>query len=512
MPRYAAVDIGSNSVRMMAAEAGHGEMRILAEERQVTRLGESVFRSGRISDEALDFLTQNLQRMAAIYNRLEIVGVRAVATSAVRDASNQQDFLQRTSAALGVNVEVISGPEEARLIHLGVEARWPRPKERTLIVDVGGGSAELIISQGGQLIDAVSKPLGAVRLTEVLLNTDPPQREEVHRLDRYIEEKLSSFHKQHGAEKFDRAIATSATAGAIVSVVNQVPRSKRDDADRMRATAAQVRELYATLAQTDLAARRKIPGIGPRRAEIILAGTAVFSRVLDLFGHKSLYYCVAGVRDGVIADLTARGVGRELSQLSREQRSVVEGMAKRYGVAIKHARHVALLSHRLFEVLQPMHLLPPSAGKLLEASAYLHDVGHFVSGTGHHKHSAYLVANSDLPGFTDRERLTIAALCRFHRKSMPQPRHSHFQALDPDAKRTVLQLTPLLRIADALDRGHEQKVQGIANMTKDGNVSVSIQTEQDADLEIWAANEAAKTFRDVYTKPLSLQRAKTPKI
>ncbi len=182
MPRYAAVDIGSNSVRMMAAEVTDDETRILAQDRQVTRLGESVFRSGRISKEALDFLCANLARMAATYNRLEVVGIRAVATSAVRDASNQQEFLERTLAALGTNVEVVSGPEEARLIHLGVEARWPRPKERTLIIDVGGGSAELIISQAGQLLDAVSKPLGAVRLTQVFLPSDPPTADELHRM------------------------------------------------------------------------------------------------------------------------------------------------------------------------------------------------------------------------------------------------------------------------------------------------------------------------------------------
>ncbi len=495
----------------MAAEVSHGETHILAQERQVTRLGESVFRSGRISKEALDFVTANLARMAAMYNRLEIVGVRAVATSAVRDASNQQEFLQRTSDALGANVEIISGPEEARLIHLGVEARWPRPKERTLIIDVGGGSAEVIISQGGQLIDAVSKPLGAVRLTEVFLKTDPPQEEELHRMDRYIGEKLMSFHKQHGSEKFDRAVATSATAAAIVSVTNQVARAKRDEADRLRASASQIRELYAALVESDLAARRKITGIGPKRAEIIIGGTAVFLRVLELFEHRSLYYCAAGVRDGIIADLAARGVGRELSQLSREQRSIVETMAKRYGVALRHARHVACLGHRLFEVLQPVHQLPPPAGKLLEASAYLHDIGHFVSGTGHHKHSAYLVANSDLPGFTDQERVTIAALCRFHRKSMPQPRHSYFQALAPDSKRMVTSLAPLLRIADALDRGHEQKVRDISSVLRDGNVNLLVQADQDADLEIWAANEAAKTFREVYAKPISLQRARSPR-
>jgi len=508
MPRYAAVDIGSNSVRMMAAEIGAGQTRILAQDRQVTRLGESVFRTGRISKEALDFLCASLARMAEIYRSQEVVGIRAVATSAVRDAANQHEFLQRAGQALGTNVEIVSGPEEARLIHLGVEARWSRPKERTLIVDLGGGSAELIVSQGGQLIDAVSKPVGAVRLTEMFLKADPPQPDELHRLERYIDEKLASFHRAHDAEKFDRAVATSATAAAIVSVVNRIARAKRDEADRLRASIGQIRELYSRLIERDLAARRKITGIGPKRAEIIVAGTALFLRALTLFGHRSLYYCAAGVRDGIVADLAARGVGRELSQLSREQRSIVESMAKRYGVALKHARHVACLGHRLFEILQPVHQLPPAAGKLLEASAYLHDIGHFVSGTGHQKHSAYLVANSDMPGFTDSERLTVAALCRFHRKSMPQPRHSLYQNLDVESKRLFVNLEPLLRIADALDRGHEQKVRDVTSVSRDGAVTLLVEADQDADLEIWAANEAARTFREVYARPISLQRAR----
>ena len=330
------------------------------------------------------------------------MAVRAVATSAVRDASNQSEFLERASQALGSNVEIISGPEEARLIHLGVESRWPRPKERTLIIDVGGGSAELIISQNGQLIDGVSKPLGAIRLTELFLESDPPAPEELRRLDAYISEKLEPFCKEHGVERFDRAVATSATAAAIVCAVNQIPRSKREDADRLRATTGQMRELFTTLAQSDVNARRKLPGIGPKRAEIVTAGAAVFLRTLEMFSLKALYYCSAGVRDGIIADLEARGVGRELSRLSHEQRTLVESMAKRYDVSLKHVRHVACLAHRLFEILQPVHRLPPAAGKLLEAAGYLHDIGHFVSGTGHHKHSAYLVANSDMPGFTGK--------------------------------------------------------------------------------------------------------------
>ncbi|HEX4810532.1 MAG TPA: Ppx/GppA phosphatase family protein [Bryobacteraceae bacterium] len=516
MLRYAAIDIGSNSVRMMAAEVEPAMTRILAQERQVTRLGESVFRNGRISNEALDFLCATLTRYAAGYQKFDVQGVRAVATSAVRDSSNQQEFLDRAGAAIGTPVEIISGQEEARLIHLGVEARWPRPRERTLIIDVGGGSAELILSHNGELLDAVSRPLGAVRLTELFLESDPAAPDELHRMDAYIDEKLVAFHKRRQGEKLDRVVATSATAAAIVCAVNKVPRQKRDAADRLRARTAQIRQLYAEVAGRSLAARRKMVGIGPRRAEIIVAGSAVFLRTLELFGCVSLYYSTAGVRDGIIADLAARGVGRELSQLSREQLLVVEGMAKRYGVVLRHAKRVAFLAHRLFELLQTLHGLPPAAGKLLQAAAYLHDVGHFVSETGHHKHSAYLIANADLPGFTNKERVTIASLCRFHRKSMPQPRHMHFQALDPDSKRVVISLIPLLRIADALDRGHGQRVHDLDSIIKTTGLQLLVKADQDvvkadqdADLEIWAAGEAAQAFEEVYSLPVTVQRART---
>ena len=262
------------------------------------------------------------------------------------------------------------------------------------------------------------------------------------------------------------------------------------------------------MAAADVNGRRKLVGIGPKRAEIVVAGAAAFLHVLDLFEHRSLYYCAAGVRDGIIADLAERGVGRELSQLSSEQRSVVETMAKRYGTSSKHVKSVAAMARRLFEILQPFHRLAPAAGKLLEAAAYLHDIGHFVSGTGHHKHSAYLVANSDMPAFTDTERQTIAALCRFHRKSLPQPRHSHFQALDLDSRRTVQCLAPLLRIADALDRGHAQKVKSISSEMREGVLTLLIEASSDADLEVWAANEAAQAFREIYAAPLFIQRAK----
>ena len=494
---------------MMAAEVGADSTRVLAQERVVTRLGESVFRSGKISADALDLLCSTLQRMAGIYQKLDVLGVRAVATSAVRDASNQQEFLTRVTKALGSPVEVISGQEEARLIHLGVESRWPRPEERTLIVDLGGGSAELIISQQGKMIDADSRPLGAVRLRALLIENDPPSPTDLDRLNQYIDEKLASFVKRHRDERFDRVIATSSTPAALVCAANRIPRAERDSADRMAASTAQIRRLFNQLSHESLEGRRRWIGIGPRRAEIIIGGAAVFLKVLEIFGQPALYYSAAGVRDGIIADLAARGVGRDRALLSREQREVVEALSKRYGVDLKHARHMAALAHELFEALQPVHRLPVTGGKLLEASCYLHDIGHFVSDTSHHKHSAYLVANSDLPGFTNQERLAIAALCRFHRKSMPQARHSEYQALDADTKRAVLYLAPLLRLADALDRSQEQKIRNVATSVKNGAITLNVEAEPLADLELWAAGELTDVFKDVYGHGLAVRQAKS---
>ena len=509
MPRYAAVDIGSNSIRMQAAETGPGiATKILAAERQVTRLGAGVFRDGRITADAMAFVCANLERMAQMYQKLDVIGVRAVATSAVRDASNQEEFLERASRALGTPVEIISGQEEARLIHLGVLARWPQAGKRVLMADVGGGSAEVILSEHGVLADAFSKPLGAVRLSEVFLRTDPPAPIDLRRMTEFIDEKLAAPARKIGTGPFDRAISTSATAAAIVCAVNRVPRARREDADRLKASSAQIRKFYREIVTMDLGARRKIQGIGPNRAELIVAGTAVFLRLLELFQQPAMHYSGAGVRDGIIADLAARGVGRELSMLSRDQRRAVEQMARRYGVQLAHARKVAELAHHLFESLQPLHRLPPAVGKLLEAAAYLHDIGHFVSDTAHHKHSYYLVVNSDLPGFTDAERQMIALLCRYHRKAMPTPRHSPFQTIDPESRRAITLLVPLLRIADSLDRSHEQRVADLQVQLRNGSVTLALEAKPDPDLEIWAAERVADSFRDTYQTQIQLTRAR----
>lgn len=509
MPRYAAIDIGSNSVRMQAAEVYPGSApRILAADREVTRLGASVFRSGRISEDAMTFVCQVLKRMAFQYSALEVLAVRAVATSAVRDASNQADFIARATEALGVPVEIISGPEEARLIHLGVQSRWPHPKQTILVVDVGGGSAEFIVSDRGEMKEGISRPLGAVRLTEVFLKEDPPSETDLRHLKRFIDEKFEPAYKRISRYAFARVVGTSATAAAIISAANRIPRSDRDGADRLRARTRQIRELLQSLSERDLAGRKKLPGIGPRRAEIIVAGTAVFLRVLETLKLQSMYYSASGVRDGIIADLAARGVGREVSRLTRQQLHVAESMCRKYNVDVKNARHVARLCNALFETLRPLHKVPADYGKVLEAAGYLHNTGHFISDTGHHKHSAYIVTNSDLPGYTDQERLLVSLLCRYHRKSMPASHHDPFRASPAEVKNIVMMLTPLLRIAVAFDAGKQQKVQDVDCQVAEDGATIYVRGKGDIDLELWAVERAAEIFREVYGTPLSISRAR----
>jgi exopolyphosphatase/guanosine-5'-triphosphate,3'-diphosphate pyrophosphatase len=510
MPRYAAIDIGSNSLRMEAAEVTPGmPPKILASDRQVTRLGESVFSTGKVSADAVAAVCKVLAAMAQQYRKLEVIGVRAVATSAIRDAGNQEEFLAKASEAIGAPVDIISGQEESRLIHLGVQSRWPHSKNRLLIVDVGGGSAEVISSECGHLREAVSKPLGAVRLTEIFLKTDPPAPRELHRMHDYIEEKLASAARRLGRRHWDRVIATSGTASAVVCAVNRVSQAKVERADRLRASAAQVRQLYQELCSRSLEQRRKITGIGPRRAEIIIAGAAVLFRLLQVLQLPSLYYSAAGLRDGIIADLAQRGVGHELAELDRDQRQVVEAMARRYGVSLAHARKVAYLANRLFTSLQSLHGLPLHTGKLLEAAAYLHDVGHYVSESRHHKHSYYLVANSDLPGFTNREREFIASLCRFHRKAMPAADRAGLEALNGEERRALILLTPLLRMADNLDRSHEERVESLECAVQNGQVTLKLGSKGDIDLEQWAAERSAELFHQVYGREIVLSRLKS---
>jgi exopolyphosphatase/guanosine-5'-triphosphate,3'-diphosphate pyrophosphatase len=503
MSRYAAIDIGSNSIRMLAAEVNSSQpMQVLAADRQVVRLGKTVFREGKLAASEIELACQVLARMVEQYRKLDIVGARAVGTAALRDASNRDEFLARAASIIGRPVEVISGLEEARLIHLGVQSAWPHPKQRVLMMDIGGGSAELILSEGGRLVEAFSKPLGALRLTEVFLKSDPPNPRELARMQKYIQERIAGPVARLGTARVDRMIATSATAAAAVCAVNRVRRSRRDRADRLQATAPQLRQLFREVSSRDSGGRAKIIGIGPKRAEIIVAGVSVLNEVVQELRLNRFYYSTAGVREGIVADLSHRQVGMEQARLNADERRAVRALGRHYGVSALHVRKVADLAGMLFQALRPLHRLPLAKGRLVEAAAYLYNIGHFVNESRHHRHSMYLVANSDLPGFEDRERIVIANLCRYHRKSMPQVSHETFQGLDPEDRNTVVLLTPLLRLAVALDQSQEQRVERVEAAVQESTVELRLFSERDVDIEQWQAEQVAAVFREAYGLPL----------
>ncbi len=267
--------------------------------------------------------------LAETYKSLRSQACERLRRAPFRDASNQLEFLARASAALGTSVEIVSGREEARLIHRGVVSRWPQAGKRVLIVDIGGGSAEIIASEDDRMADAVRSlwaPSGCSKYFSIRI-----QRHRANCI-RWRSSWTRSLvrRSRRWARNGTGVIATSATAAAVVCAVNRVARSKRDQADRLRASTAQIRQLYRKLSESDLAGRRKIAGIGPRRAEIIVAGAGTLLRILERFHASSLYYCSAGVRDGILADMAARNVGVELARLGREQRKEVERVASRF--------------------------------------------------------------------------------------------------------------------------------------------------------------------------------------
>jgi len=312
MSRFAAVDIGSNSIRLQIAEVGDSNgalprLRTLKNVRSVTRLGESVFRTGRLSPRAIVETCLILDRIAATCGEFNIVRHRAVATSAVRDAKNHEKFLRLAERVLASPIDVISGPEEAELVHLGVHVRWPElATSRCLIVDLGGGSAQFTLGDGTRITQKVSRPLGAVRLREKFLKHDPPRRRELYAMVGYIDDRLREAVEKIPVGAIDRLIATSGTAAAVVRAVGRLKKPSEGDmepAEGLSATSPQVRELYEALSVLPLSKRRGIAGIGRRRAEVIVPGVAVLWRVLEAFRQQALTYTSAGVRDGIIANL-----------------------------------------------------------------------------------------------------------------------------------------------------------------------------------------------------------------
>lgn len=505
MPTFAAVDIGSNSVRLKIARLQAGRLHPLHEDREVTRLGEGVFGSGFLTPESMAETVKVLRRFHRATQQVVTDSVRVVATSAMRDARNSQAFLEWVRSATGWRVEVISGVEEARLIHLGLVSGPRVDNFPTLMMDLGGGSCELTVSQGRRIRGAVSLPLGAVRLTNEFLRHDPPRKGELTRLRGFITREVNRIVDRITAAKIRKVIATSGTAAALAAVASHLGRSK--NRQRNVVTRGDMTRIAKRLARLPVAERRKIEGIGPRRAEIIVAGAAVYHELLDRLRLKGFRYSPLGLRDGILAQMAAdydrnTRSGRQVE--SERWESIMHAVAH-YHLDRKHALDVRDSATMLFSALRSMHRLPAEYREWLSAAAMLYEVGDFLNRNGRHRHTHYIISNSEILGFTPQQRRIIAAIARYLGNSKPAMEEVPMKLVDSTERANVEKAIVLLRLARALNLGRSRAVEKVRIALRSAGVKLTLvpRRRMGVDLEQWAIEKESDYFREVFGRELS---------
>jgi exopolyphosphatase/guanosine-5'-triphosphate,3'-diphosphate pyrophosphatase len=509
MPTFAAVDIGSNSVRLKIARLTGRRLREIHEDREVTRLGESVFRDGFLSPEAISNTVKVLRRFHRAVQKAGTDAVRVVATSALRDARNSRAFLEWVRSSTGWKVEIISGLEEARLIHLGIVAMTRVSASPALMMDLGGGSCELTISVDGHIRDTVSLPLGAVRLTNEFLRHDPPRKTETRQLRGFISREIERIAGRILRAKPKVVIATSGTAESLAAVCHGLYKTKGARATAV--SSAQMRRIAKMLANVPLDKRRTLSGVGPKRAEIIVAGAVVYTELLERCHLLGFRYSPLGLRDGLLAQMTAeydRGT-RSHKQLESERWDSIRAAVAHYGVEMDHALKVRRSAMDLFSALKPVHRLPPEYQEWLSAAAMLYEVGDYVNRNGRHRHAQYIISHSEILGYSLQQRRIIAAIARYLGKSRPTSTDGPIRVLSSQDQECVPKAALLLRLARALDLGRSGSVRTARAKIIAGGVRLLLVPKPRAsvDLELWAVEKEVGYFREIFGRELSAAAA-----
>jgi exopolyphosphatase/guanosine-5'-triphosphate,3'-diphosphate pyrophosphatase len=537
MPTFAAIDNGSNSCRLKIARVHAHRLKTLAEDREVTRLGGSVFDTGLISPEAMAATLRALKRFQRAVQAHGVDRVRVVATSAMRDARNSAAFQAWVKAETGWNMEIISGLEEGRLIHLGVSGTEPGAGGRVLLLDLGGGSCEITFSEHKHIKDTISLPLGAVRLTEQFLSDDPAPRDGLKRMRQLIARELRRAHRRIQPGRAPLVIATSGTAAALSAAYGQgtkngkpgtkngKPGTKKagklgaksgaksgsgrtDDRAALLAgmvPARAVRKLAGKLAKMSLPQREAVPGIGPRRAEIIVAGAEVYAEIFESFGLKGFRYSPLGLRDGILAQMLAEQDARAKAhrEFEHERWESVLATARRYGVDLRQAEPVRAHTVQLFRELKSMHALGPEYESWLAAAAMLRDTGKFINHQGHHRHAQYIISSSEIYGYTQLHRTLVSAIARYLGKSRPQPGDRALRNIPADEHKNVQRAVVLLRLAVALNQDRASDVLRVGARVYPKRVILELRPGRSgAELELWSLRKEAGYFREVFGREL----------
>jgi exopolyphosphatase/guanosine-5'-triphosphate,3'-diphosphate pyrophosphatase len=503
--RFAAIDLGSNSVHMLIADvSAEGHIQVVDRVKEMVRLGRRAFITGRLSQSSMDLAVHALTTFGRLARLRGVERVSAVATSAVREARNGPDFVQRLRRETGFKVRVISGAQEARLIfHAARHALGLRGGPH-LLVDIGGGSVELVVVHDGRARLMHSLPLGAARLTDRFITSDPPTRAQIRRLEEHLERQLGKLLRRlrHGGVM--RAIGTSGTINTLVGMVGA---ERGADATRLHgalAPAGAIARLRRRLVSLPAARRAELAGMDTKRVDFMPAAAVLVDFLLERSGAPELVACGWALREGLLLDLVRRTRGRRpLASVVR--RRSVEALGAKFAGPNAHGRHVARLATTLFDATAATLGLARPARELLEYAALLHDIGHAIDHDRHHRHTYYLIRNAELLGFDAQEVAVIAHAARGHRKQVARPAATGSDRLPARAWRVARALAALLRVADGLDRTHFGVVKRVTPRLDDDRLVIGVDAGgEDAELEVWAASRRTDLLARLLDRPIEL--------
>ncbi len=493
--RCAAIDIGSNAMRFLAAEVSESrKVKSLYSKRVPVRLGHEVFLSGRLSQKAMDDGILALTEFRSAMEERQITLYRAVATSAVRESKNGNLFVERAQKEAGIALEAITGSEEARLVHLAVKHRMNLGGDRWILADLGGGSVEVSLVDDSGILWSESHTMGSVRLLEELSG----HAEEPGRFLRLLEEYTATLRipsTLSGAPIAGYA-ATGGNIESLASLAGCTPGPRGVEILPLDG----LRTLIDRLAR--LSYRQRVDELRLRedRADVILPAAMVYERLGIMVGVREIHVPRVGIKDGLLLDLADRilpppGLADHLEH--QAQQSALS-LGRRYFFDEEHGKHVAKLSLSIFDQARSLHKLNGADRRILMVAAMIHDIGSFISRKSHHKHTHYLVSNSELLGFSPREIQLVANVARYHRKGPPRTEHVPFNRLTKSERERSLKLASILRLADALDREHLQNVTGVEATLRSGTFFLRLEGEADYLLEGWALRKKADLFEKTF--------------
>jgi exopolyphosphatase/guanosine-5'-triphosphate,3'-diphosphate pyrophosphatase len=507
--RLAAIDIGTNSVHMIVVRVRPDlSFEIVDREKEMVRLGAGGLDGKALTPSAMHAALQALSKFKRLADSHGVDEIIAAATSATREAENGGDFLNTIAQQTGIRVKVISGYEEARLIHLAAVYGVDLGGGHGVVIDIGGGSVEITLGTANTVQQAKSFKIGVIRLSERFVRTDPlPERDEA-RMVKHINREIGDHVDQIVKRGFQRVIGTSGTILSLGGVVlSAESESNVSDVRNRRVASKSLHKLRKQLVASDLQERLQVPYLDPRRADIAVAGSVLLDTILRRLGAEDITLCDLALREGLILDYIRRNKTHivTIDQYPDIRRRSVEELGQRCNYWSDHARHVARLALALFDQTAKLHGLGAREREWLEYGALLHDVGVHISYKSHHKHSHYLIQHGDLRGFDPDEIEVVGLIARYHRQAPPKKSHDDFGKLTAPRRRTVKVLSSFVRLAEGLDRSHAQIVKELRVEDRRDDLLLEIQATGDAELEQWAAQRYLGPLEDALDRVVRVQ-------